>query len=229
MVFCTRCGSDNPEGTLYCKECGAFIGDSEEKKIMNGNVYPSIKNYPLTFSYSYTESSSRAELFIRIVYVFVLGIIIEAWGFVAGLAQIFQFFYVLIYARKHKAAFDFIFGFFRFYFNVTAYTYLLTDERPPISSDDVEYPCRIKFSFEPTSKRLELLIRIFYGFVLSLIASLWGMVVSLIVLIEWFYILFTAKKNFGLWEFSVRFINFYTRVNGYISILTDERPPLSGD
>lgn len=229
MVFCPRCGSDNPEGTLYCKECGAFIGDSEEKKIMTGNVYPSIKNYPLTFSYSYTEPSSRAELFIRIVYVFVLGIIIEAWGIVAGLAQIFQFFYVLIYARKHQAAFDFIVGFFRFYFNVTAYTYLLTDERPPITSDDVEYPCRITFSFEPNSKRLELLIRIFYGFVLSLIASVWGMVVSLILLIEWFYILFTAKKNFGLWEFSVRFINFYTRVNGYISILTDERPPLSGD
>lgn len=229
MVFCPRCGSDNPEGTLYCKECGAFIGDSEEKKIMTGNVYPSIKNYPLTFSYSYIEPSSRAELFIRIVYVFVLGIIIEAWGIVAGLAQIFQFFYILIYARKHKAAFDFIVGFFRFYFNVTAYTYLLTDERPPITSDDVEYPCRITFSFEPNSKRLELLIRLFYGFVLSLIASVWGMVVSLILLIEWFYILFTTKKNFGLWEFSVRFINFYTRVNGYISILTDERPPLSGD
>ena len=93
-------------------------------------------------------------------------------------------------------------GFFRFYFNVTAYIYLLTDERPPITSNDVEYPCKITFSFESASKRLELLIRIFYGFVLSLIASVWGMVVSLIVFIEWFYILFTTKKNFGLWEFS---------------------------
>jgi len=229
MVYCPRCGSENPDGTLYCKECGAFIGDSEEKRIMAGNLYPSIKNYPLTFSYSYTEPSSRAELFIRIVYIFVLGIIIEAWGIVAGIAQIFQFFYVLIYAKKHQGAFDFMAGFFRFYFNLTAYTYLLTDKRPPITSDDVEYPCRIKFSFEPASKRLELLVRIFYGFVLSLIASVWGMVVYLIVLIEWFYILFTSKKNFGLWEFSVRFINFYMRVNGYISILTDERPPITGD
>ena len=104
MVYCTRCGSENPEGTLYCKECNAFIGDDEEKKIMVGNIYPSLKNYPLTFSYSYTEPSSRAELFIRIVYVFVLGIIIEAWGFVAELAQIFQFFYVLIYAKKHQGS-----------------------------------------------------------------------------------------------------------------------------
>lgn len=229
MVYCPRCGADNPEGTLYCKECNAFIGDNEEKKVMTGNVYPSIKSYPATFSYSYTEPSSRIELFIRIIYLFVLGIIIEAWGIVTSLALIFQFFYVLIYAKKHQGAFEFMAGFFRFYFNVTAYTYLLTDERPPITSEDVEYPCRIKFSFEPTSKRLELLIRIFYGYVLSLIASLWGILVYFIVFIEWFYILFTAKKNFGLWEFSVRFINFYMRVNWYILIMSDERPPLTGD
>ena len=229
MVFCPRCGSENPADSLYCKECKAFIGDSEEKKIMTGNVYPSIKSYPVTFSYSYIEHSSRVELFIRIIYIFVLGIIIEAWGIVAGLAQLFQFFYVLIYAKKHLGAFDFMAGFFRFYFNVTAYTYLLTDERPPITSEDIEYPCRISLSFDSTSRRLELLVRIFYGLVLSLIASLWGIVASLIVLIEWFYILFTTKKNFGLWEFSVRFINFYMRINAYISILTDERPPLTGD
>ncbi|MCC7573328.1 MAG: DUF4389 domain-containing protein [Candidatus Methanofastidiosum sp.] len=229
MVYCPRCGANNPEGTLYCKECNAFIGDDEEKKIMTGNVYPSIKDYPVTLLYSYTEPSSRAELFIRILYVFILGIIIEAWGIIAGLAQIFQFFYVLIYAKKHKGAFDFMAGFFRFYFNVTAYSCLITDNRPPITSKDVEYPCRITFSFEKESKRLELLVRIFYGFVLSLIASMWGMILYLIVFIEWFYILFTTKKNFGLWEFSVRFINFYMRINAYISILTDERPPLTGD
>ncbi|HII94721.1 MAG TPA: DUF4389 domain-containing protein, partial [Candidatus Methanofastidiosum sp.] len=64
---------------------------------------------------------------------------------------------------------------------------------------------------------------------LSLIASVWGMVASLIVFLEWFYMLFTTKKNFGLWEFSVRFINFYMRVSIYILILTDERPLLTGD
>lgn len=92
MVYCTRCGSENPEGTLYCKECNGFIGDDEKKKRMDGNIYSSTKNYPFIFSYTYTEPSSRAELFIRIVYVFVLGIIIEAWGIVAYLAQIFHFF-----------------------------------------------------------------------------------------------------------------------------------------
>ncbi len=229
MIYCPRCGIENPEETLYCKECGAFIGDDEDKKKLNGNVCHSIKDYPVTFSYVYSEISSRSELLIRILYLFVLGIIIEAWGIVAGLAQIFQFFYVLIYAKKHKGAFDFMAGFYRFYFNVNAYSYLLTDERPPITSEDTEYPCRITFSFEFTSKRIELLIRFFYGFVLSLIASVWGMIVSLVVFIEWFYILFTAKKNFGLWEFSVRFINFFMRVNAYISILTDERPPITGD
>ncbi|KYC45643.1 MAG: hypothetical protein APG12_00686 [Candidatus Methanofastidiosum methylothiophilum] len=229
MVYCTRCGSENPDGTLYCKECGAFIGDDEEKRKMDGNVYSSIKEYPITLSYNYKEPSSRAELLIRIIYVIFLNIIIEVWGIVAGLAQIFQFFYVLIYAKKHKGAFDFITGFFRFYFNVTTYTYLLTDDRPPITSEDIDYPCKITFSFEQSSRRIELLIRIFYGFVLAIIASLWGMLAAMVLFIEWFYILFTTKKNFGLWEFSVRFINFYMRVNAYNSILTDERPPLTGD
>ncbi|NMC76669.1 MAG: DUF4389 domain-containing protein [Candidatus Methanofastidiosa archaeon] len=229
MVYCPRCGKENPKGTLYCIECNEFIGDEEEKKKLKGDTYPSINTYPVSFLFTYNEPSSRSELFIRILYSFILGIVAEAWGLVAGIAQIFQFFYVLLYAKKHKSMFEFITGYFRFYFCLTCYTLLLTDERPPISSHEVEYPCKMSISFEQSSKRLELLVRIFYGFVLSLIVSLWGMVVSFLVVIEWFYILFTTKKNFGLWEFAVRFMNFSMRVNAYILILTDERPPLTGD
>ncbi len=229
MAYCSRCGSDNPKDSLYCKECNAFIGDDEEKKRMDGNVYPSIKSYPLSFSYAYTESSSRAELFIRIVYAFILNIIAEIWGVVAEFALIFQFFYVLIYGKKHRGAFDFIGGYLRFYFNVTAYTLLITDERPPITDKDTGYPCKFSLTFEEKSERLELVIRIFYIVILSLIVSAWAVVTSVIVLIEWFYILITAKKSFGLWEFSVRFLNFLMRVTGYYFIMTDERPPLTGD
>jgi hypothetical protein len=229
MVYCPRCGKENPKDTLYCNDCGGFIGEEEEKRKLNGNVYPSINSYPVNFSYTYAEPSSRAELFIRIIYSFILSIVLEAWGFIAGLAQIIQFFYILIYAKKHQGLFDFITGYFRFYFWLTSYSFLLTDERPPVTSEDADYPCKFSMSFESSSKRLELLIRVFYGFVLSFVVAIWGMFVSFLVVIEWFYILFTANKNFGLWEFSVRFINFYMRVNAYILILTDERPPITGD
>ena len=157
MTFCPRCGENN-EDSLYCKSCGGFIGDNEEKRKMEGNVYPSLKNYPITFSYFYTESANRIELLIRIVYVFILEIITDIWGIVAGVAQLFQFFYVLIYAKKHQSAFNFIASYFRFVFRVMTYSYLITDERPPITGEDVEYPYSTSIHYESESKRLELLI-----------------------------------------------------------------------
>jgi len=33
MVYCTKCGTKNEEGTEYCSKCGANLGVSREQKI----------------------------------------------------------------------------------------------------------------------------------------------------------------------------------------------------
>lgn len=40
MVYCNRCGSGNPEGSMFCSRCGAAIVKSPQREIDNGGKTP---------------------------------------------------------------------------------------------------------------------------------------------------------------------------------------------
>lgn len=98
----------------------------------------------------FDRTANRLELFIRIVYGFIVSIFVSIYGFVIGIwamalsvVQIIHWFYILIYgkrwefANKHTTTFiNFAFG--RFYLEylgkkVAPYMWLLTDKRPGFS------------------------------------------------------------------------------------------------
>ena len=82
--------------------------------------------------FTFEEEASRIELFIRIIYAFILSIVIGIYGFVAGLCILIQFFVVLILGRRSKGLSDFIKGYLEYYVHVSGYVYFMTDERPGI-------------------------------------------------------------------------------------------------
>ncbi|MBU1120592.1 MAG: DUF4389 domain-containing protein [archaeon] len=89
--------------------------------------------FPVKIDAKYEAPGSRAELFIRIVYCFVLGIIASIWGFFAGIAVIVQWWYILFVGKKHQSLWDFTASYYRFYARFMSYCLLLTDARPPFS------------------------------------------------------------------------------------------------
>ena len=80
----------------------------------------------------FEEEASRIELFIRIIYSFILSIVIGVYGFVAGLCILIQFFVVLILGRRSRGLSDFVKGYLEYYVHVSGYVYFMTDERPGI-------------------------------------------------------------------------------------------------
>lgn len=92
-----------------------------------------------------------------------------------------------------------------------------------------EYPVRLDVDFDESASRVELLIRILYGIVLYIILEIWGLVAGVVALIQWFHILILGKRNAGMHSFVTKFFRYYTRVIGYLILLTDARPPISGD
>jgi hypothetical protein len=92
-----------------------------------------------------------------------------------------------------------------------------------------EYPIKIEVEYEEKASRLEvLIIRWLYGILLSIIISIWGIFAGLAMLGQWIVILITGARNKGLHDFITSYFKFYTRINGYLYMLTDERPPLGG-
>ena len=93
-----------------------------------------------------------------------------------------------------------------------------------------EYPVRLDVDYEESASRLEaLIIRCLYGFVLYIILCIWGTVAYIVVGIQWLHILVLGKRNAGMHSFVTKFFRFCTRVSGYLLLLTDARPPISGD
>ena len=89
--------------------------------------------FPTKIDIKYTEKASRLELLIRLVLMFVYGIIAEIWGIFVLVAWILQWFHILFMGRRHKSLENFMKGFWRYWTRVVAYALRLTDERPPIS------------------------------------------------------------------------------------------------
>lgn len=91
------------------------------------------------------------------------------------------------------------------------------------------YPVRLDVDFDEKASRLELLIRFLYGFVLCIIVGVWGIVAEIVIVIQWLHILILGKRNEGMHNFVTKFFRYMTRVIGYIYLLTDARPPISGE
>lgn len=82
--------------------------------------------------FAYEEKAGRIELFIRIIYSFIIGIVLMIYGFIAGICMFIQFFVILILGRRSRGLSDFIQGYLEYYVHILPYTSFMTDERPGI-------------------------------------------------------------------------------------------------
>jgi hypothetical protein len=73
----------------------------------------------------------------------------------------------------------------------------------------------------------------FFRYILAIphfvVLYVWGIVAFFAVVIAWFALVFTGKYPPALYNFVAGLERYGTAVYGYISLLTDEYPPFSGD
>jgi hypothetical protein len=55
-------------------------------------------------------------------------------------------------------------------------------------------------------------------------AGLWGYAAEILAFLQWFVILFTGKRNEGMWGFQRSYLGYNLRVSSYASLLFDEYP-----
>ena len=78
------------------------------------------------------EEADRLELLIRLVYGVIAGLVIGIFEMCASLAWVVQFVYILLMGKRHPSLAKFINAVIvtKTYYNF--YTWLATDERPPM-------------------------------------------------------------------------------------------------
>ncbi len=86
----------------------------------------------------YEHDASRLELFIRIVYAFVIALVLMVYGVIAGICMLIQWVVILILGRRNEGLSNFIKGYLEYVVHVSSYVDLMTDDRPGLFPEPVE-------------------------------------------------------------------------------------------
>ncbi len=90
----------------------------------------------------FEHDASRLDLFIRIVYWIIIGIVLWVYGLVSGICLIIQWIHILILGRRNEWLSDFVKGYLEYLVHVMPYIYFMSDKRPDI------FPVPVKISEE---------------------------------------------------------------------------------
>lgn len=80
----------------------------------------------------FERDAGRLELFIRIVYWILIGIVLWVYGIIAFICLFIQWFHILILGCRNEALSNVAKGYLEYLVHVMGYTYIMTDRRPDI-------------------------------------------------------------------------------------------------
>ncbi len=84
-------------------------------------------------------------------------------------------------------------------------------------------------TYQESRNRLTVAFRVILAIPHLVVSTVWGYFAEILSLIQWFIILFTGKRNEGIWNLQNAYLGYYGRVMGYISLLFDEYPGFGTD
>jgi hypothetical protein len=165
-MICPNCSKESPPNATFCPFCGTSLTAeiTPPTQPSNSSVPTTNKEVEVPISFQiqtaaipFHENASRTELFVRIVWNFLIGlisllyaigfgIIILAYGIVAGILNIVNFFIILITGKRWKTAFiwqaKFIEKYMIYYIRLYNYTTrrapyfgLMIEQRPSLDME----------------------------------------------------------------------------------------------
>ena len=92
-----------------------------------------------------------------------------------------------------------------------------------------QYPVRLQIDVSERGNRLTTLFRLLLAIPHIIALYVIGIVAQIVMIVLWIVIIITGKRPGGLARFLVYVLRWSTRVNAYLSLLTDDYPPFNGD
>jgi len=179
---------------------------------------------PVLVAFTGPAPQSRLTVLVRLIMVIPQLVVLWLLGVAAFVVAVIGWFGALFSGRLPVFAADFLTGYLRWLTRVYAYTILLTDQYPPFSLDDADYPVRVAVMPGPLN-RLAVLFRII------LLIPCWiitGIAVSgafsIVLLVTWLIVLITGRMPDMLHQGMAAVLRYYVRTLGYALMLTSAYP-----
>lgn len=87
------------------------------------------------------------------------------------------------------------------------------------------YPIAPEYDWQENQSRLTTVFRLILAIPLFIVVYVWGLLLCITLLASWFAILITGRYPVGLYSFNAGVLRYFTRLYGYVYILTDRYPP----
>ncbi|MEY2524180.1 MAG: hypothetical protein QOJ66_2745 [Ilumatobacteraceae bacterium] len=84
-------------------------------------------------------------------------------------------------------------------------------------------------TYQEQRNRLTTAFRFILAIPHLIVSQVWGYLAQIVGVIQWFIIVFTGKRNQGLWNLQQSWLGYYSRVVGYLSLLYDPYPAFGTD
>ena len=91
------------------------------------------------------------------------------------------------------------------------------------------YPVAYEADYAEERSRLTTFFRLILVIPWAIVGIFWGLAALVAVVIAWFAIVITGRYPEGLYDLAAKALRYYTRVNGYALLMTDEWPSFGGD
>ncbi|HVW45664.1 MAG TPA: DUF4389 domain-containing protein [Solirubrobacterales bacterium] len=184
--------------------------------------------YPVSYEADYRSEQNRATTFFRIILAIPWLIVAYVYEIVAFFTLIFAWVAIVITGRYPEGLYKLNAGFVRYFVRTYAWVYLQTDEWPPFGiGDDPAYPIRINVAPRAERQsRLSAFFRIILAIPVWIVLYFVGYLHLLAAAVAWLTIVFRGYLPEQL-NTTMTFCNgFYSRVYGYLAMLTDDYPPI---
>ncbi|MGI8803168.1 MAG: DUF4389 domain-containing protein [Solirubrobacteraceae bacterium] len=93
----------------------------------------------------------------------------------------------------------------------------------------MSYPVRLDVDYVERRSRLTTFLRILLAIPLMVVGYVYGIALSIVVLLAWFVLLFTGRWPSGMHKFAAGALRFTARSNAYVLLLVDRYPPFGLD
>ncbi len=190
--------------------------------------------YPATFEVERAERIANWRPIVQWLLAIPHFLILYGLQLVARAVAVISWFAILFTGKLPEGLANLLCLYIRYNNRAGAYAGFLREEYPPFVFDTVapdpgNYP-PVRTGFAP---ELENRNRVTVGFRLILaipqliVVVVLGVAAVVVWLIGFFAVLFTGRWPEGLRTFVVGYMRWFTRVEAYVGLLTDEYPPFS--
>lgn len=192
----------------------------------------------MKLSITYQERYSRGELLLRTFFGFFYMTLPHAfflifYGIWGAILTFISFWVILFTGRYPESFFEFQVKLIRWNVRLNARRQNLVDGYPAFFTDGTDELTSFEMPYPESISRGLTLVKAFFGIIyvalphgfVLIFRLFWGAILSFIA---WWVILFTGKYPLSTHIYNVGSIRWATRVNLYLTYMTDDYPPFSG-